>query len=99
MLRKFIYGLMGGVVFFLVLGVLGAFIGMYIGGAFFEGMEFAGLHDYEAGGNIGLWVLGAVGAMLGIRLGVKLSDPKRPRTYKIILIVAFILAIALLLQF
>jgi len=48
-----------------VLGVIGLFIAMYIGGNYAEGFVFNGVRGYEATGQIGFIVGGAIGLISG----------------------------------
>lgn len=76
MIRKILYGIMGGVVLFGIGLFLGAFIGMYIGGNYLTEFEFAGGRGNEAVGNIGAIAGAAIGALFGILFGMKLADKK-----------------------
>ena len=48
-----------------VLGVIGLFIAMYIGGNYAEDFVFNGVRGYEATGQIGFLVGGAIGLISG----------------------------------
>ena len=48
-----------------VLGVIGLFIAMYIGGNYAEDFVFNGVRGYEATGQIGFIVGGAIGLIIG----------------------------------
>ena len=93
MMRKIIYGFMGGFILLEMGLFIGMFIGMVIGGNFLTEFEFAGSIGPEAVGNVGLIVGGAIGALFGALLGVKLADNKGPRAYRTILVISFILSI------
>jgi hypothetical protein len=49
----------------LVLGVIGLFIAMYIGGNYAEDFVFNGVRGYEATGQIGFIIGGAIGLITG----------------------------------
>lgn len=93
MMRKIIYGSMGGVILLEIGLFIGMFIGMFIGGNFLTEFEFAGSIGPEAVGNVGFIVGAAIGALFGALLGVKLADNKSPRVYRKILVISFILSI------
>ena len=93
MMRKIIYGFMGGVILLEIGLFIGMFIGMFIGGNFLTEFEFAGSIGPEAVGNVGFIVGAAIGALFGALLGVKLADNKSPRVYRKILVISFILSI------
>lgn len=77
MKRKFIYGIMCGIIFLIIGTVLGLLTGMHIGGNYFVEFEFGGVRGYEAVGKIGA-ILGVVlGTVIGILLGVKKADKRR----------------------
>ena len=48
-----------------VLGVIGLFIAMYIGGNYAEDFVFNGVRGYEATGHIGFFLGGAIGLISG----------------------------------
>jgi LPXTG-motif cell wall-anchored protein len=48
-----------------VLGVIGLLIAMYIGGNYAEDFVFNGVRGYEATGQIGFIVGGAIGLIIG----------------------------------
>ena len=48
-----------------VLGVIGLFIAMYIGGNYAEDFVFNGVRGYEATGQIGFIIGGAIGLIIG----------------------------------
>ena len=48
-----------------VLGVIGLFIAMYIGGNYAEDFVFNGVRGYEATGQIGFLLGGAIGLISG----------------------------------
>ncbi len=50
-----------------VLGVIGLFIAMYIGGNYAEDFVFNGVRGYEATGQIGFIVGGVIGLFTGWR--------------------------------
>lgn len=93
MMRKIIYGFMGGVILLEIGLFLGMFIGMSIGGNFLTEFEFAGSIGPEAVGNVGFIIGALIGALFGALLGVKLADNKSPRVYRKILVISFILSI------
>lgn len=76
MIRKILYGILGGFSLLVIGLFLGAIIGAVIGGRYFEGFEIGGLYDYELGSNIGSVVGGAIGVTLGTWFGVKLAYKK-----------------------
>lgn len=99
MMRKILYGILGGVVLLTIGLFLGAFIGMYIGGNYLTDFEFAGGRGYEAVGNIGAIAGAAIGALFGILLGMKLADEKIPRVFRGILVILFIIFALLITTF
>jgi uncharacterized membrane protein HdeD (DUF308 family) len=48
-----------------VLGLIGLFIAMYIGGNYAEDFVFNGVRGYEATGQIGFIIGGAIGLIIG----------------------------------
>jgi hypothetical protein len=60
-----------------VLGVIGLFIAMYIGGNYAEDFVFNGVRGYEATGQIGFLVGGAIGLISGWWFMFK-KDAARP---------------------
>ena len=48
-----------------VLGVIGLFISMYIGGNYAEDFVFNGVRGYEATGQIGFIIGGVIGLIMG----------------------------------
>ena len=48
-----------------VLGVIGLFVAMYIGGNYAEDFVFNGVRGYEATGQIGFILGGTIGLILG----------------------------------
>ena len=91
MMRKIIYGVMGGVVLLAFGAFLGLIIGAFIGGNYMTEFEFSGVRGYEAVGRIGAYIGAAVGALLSILLWMKLAKDKIPHLFRIIIVVVFII--------
>lgn len=97
MMRKIIYGFMGGFILLEMGLFIGMFIGMVIGGNFLTEFEFAGSIGPEAVGNVGFIVGAAIGALFGAFLGVKLAGNKDARVYGKYLVIIFVLSITSML--
>ena len=62
---KTILGIFFTLVIGFVLGVIGLFIAMYIGGNYAEDFVFNGVRGYEATGQIGFIIGGVIGLITG----------------------------------
>lgn len=66
------------VILFLILGSLTGFlIGTFLGGNYFYNFEFWGFKGYEAVGWLGIILGGALGAAVGIFLGLLATNKKQ----------------------
>lgn len=74
LIRKTLFGLIGGFGFLVVGLIAGLLAGSFIGGNFMMDYEFAGVMGYEATGLIGAMVGGPMGAIAGIVLGVSFAS-------------------------
>lgn len=70
MRKKILLGLIGG----LLLAIIGFFIGMNLGGNYFASFEFLGGRGYEATGYLGAIIGAAIGLLLGVFAGAKMSN-------------------------
>lgn len=76
MMRKILYGIIGGMVFLVIGFAFGLIVGAFIGGNYLTEFEFGGVRGYEAVGKIGAMLGSALGMLLGTWLGVNLADKK-----------------------
>jgi len=77
MIRKILYGIIGGAILLVIGSVIGLIIGAFIDGNYFTAFEFGDVRGYEAVGNIGALLGAAIGALLGALMGVKLANKRR----------------------
>ena len=81
MIRKIVFAIFFGGPLFILVGIIGGFIGMVIGGNYLQDFEMFGVRGYEAVGNLGAIsgsVIGALsGAIIGFRLG-GIKSRKKP---------------------